>query len=589
MANLEALGEVQSADVLIIGAGLAGFIVANRIKELAPNLSVLLIEKSTAALSGSKANKGAGVMWVLDESDDLDKFRNYYCTTTGQFIEDQVLLEKFALTSRDMVRHLERWNVKICREPDGKLARAKGLPLWSLCAFDLDILTKLKKMSSKLGVKMVNKTQSVELLTDGTRVVGTVGFDLITGAFKIFTGKSVVLANGSCNWMVANMWMSGRGDGIAAAFRAGAEMRNAEFSNFYNLGIRGSQSCPVGGQFALYNADGEYLAPKYCSEFEHDIDLGIILGMEKEVAEGRGPILLEETELFCNNPLGVGGFLFRWERPFAKRFWGTLMEKEMAFSSDHGWRPEIFPMFIGECAPVKTDHNMAAALEGLWALGDTNRCGAGAFGAVPPPSRLRGTGITWAAVSALMSEKSIVDYANQAAEPNVSEEQVQRFKEEIYAPMNREIGLSPREPIFLLGEAVAPPRFSARKSHDRIVEALGMVKKAKEQYNEVSPNNDYHMLGLCHDLRNMADCAEMYFTAALNRTETRGWHYREDYPTRDDANWRKWIDLKLEDGKIAIKHVSIPHENYKTPVQPISSELERVLNNVKIEPALAAV
>src|SRR5512140_940101 len=101
--SLENLGEVHSADVLIIGAGLAGFIVANRIKELNKDLSVLLIEKSTAAVSGSKANKGAGVMWVLDESDDLDKFRDYYCATTGMFIEDQELLEKFALTSRDMV------------------------------------------------------------------------------------------------------------------------------------------------------------------------------------------------------------------------------------------------------------------------------------------------------------------------------------------------------------------------------------------------------------------------------------------------------------------------------------------------------
>ena len=429
-----------------------------------------------------------------------------------------------------MVRHLERWNIKTCREPDGRLARAEGLPLWSLCGFDLDILVKLKKISGKLGVKFVNKTQSVELLTDGNRVVGTVGFDLVTGQFRIFQGKSVILANGSCNWMVANMWMSGRGDGIAAAYRAGAEMRNAEFSNFYNLGMRGNQSCPVGGQFALYNSEGEYLAPKYCSEYEHDIDIGIILGMEKEVAEGRGPIVMEETEIFANNPIGVGGFLFRWDRPQARKFWTTLMDKEMAHTSDEGWRPEIFPMFIGECAPVKTNHQMAATLEGLWALGDTNRCGAGAFGAVPPPSRLRGTGLTWAAVSALLSEQSIVDYVSQVSQPNISEDQVATFKKLIYGPMKRQSGPSPRDPIFLLGEAVAPPRFSARKRHDRLVEALGMVATAKQQYEEVSPANDYHMLGLCHDLRNMADCAEMYLTAALNRTESRGWHYREDFP-----------------------------------------------------------
>ncbi len=589
MSNLESFGEVYAADVLIIGAGPAGFIAANRIKELNPDLDVLMIEKSTAAVSGAKANKGAGVLWVLSENDDLDKFRDFFCTTTGHFIEDQELLEKFALVSRDMVNHLERWNIKICREPDGTLARAQGLPLWSLCAFDLDILTKLKKIANKRGVRVVNKTQTVELLTDGGRVVGTVGFDLITGEFRIFKGKSVILANGACDWMVANMWTSARGDGIAAAYRAGAEMRNAEFSNFYNLGLRGSQSCPVGGQFALYNSDGEYLAPKYCSESEHDIDIGIILGMEKEVAEGRGPIVMEETELFANNPLGVGGFLFRWDRPNAKKFWTTLMDKEMAYSSDKGWRPEVFPMFIGECAPVKTDHGMAATLQGLWAIGDTNRSGAGAFGAVPAPSRLRGTGLTWAAVSALLSEKSVVEFTKQASEPEISEEQVKNFKDLIYAPMKREKGLSPRGPIFLLGEAVAPPRFSARKSKERLEEALAMVNKAKQQYEDVSPANDFHMLGLCHDLRNMADCAEMYLTAALDRTESRGWHYREDFPARDDANWRKWIDLKLENGKIVIGHTEIPHGNYKTPIQPTLPEQERILQNIKMDPVLEEV
>jgi succinate dehydrogenase/fumarate reductase flavoprotein subunit len=168
-------------------------------------------------------------------------------------------------------------------------------------------------------------------------------------------------------------------------------------------------------------------------------------------------------------------------------------------------------------------------------------------------------------------------------------DEVQVFKDLIYGPMKRQTGISPRDPIFLLKEAVAPPRFSARKSAARINEALAMVRKAKQQYEEVSPTNDYHVLGLCHDLRNMAECAEMYFVAALERKETRGWHYREDFPERDDVNWRKWIDLKLENGKIAIKHAKIPYEHYKTPIQPLTPEQARIRENVKMDPVGAAV
>ena len=76
MSDLNRIGQVYTADVLVLGAGLAGFTIANRIKELNPNLAVLVVEKSTAGFAGAKANKGAGVMWVMQEDDDIDKFRD---------------------------------------------------------------------------------------------------------------------------------------------------------------------------------------------------------------------------------------------------------------------------------------------------------------------------------------------------------------------------------------------------------------------------------------------------------------------------------------------------------------------------------
>jgi len=565
MANLEKIGEVFSTDVLILGAGLSGFIVANRIKELNSKLDVLIVEKSTAGFAGSKANKGAGVMWVMQEGDDIDKFREYYCRNHGHFLEDQELLEKVCATTLPMVGHLERWGVDIKREEDGKLARMEQIPLWSLCAYDLDIMEKLRKMAVKLGVKMVDKTQFVELLTQDNRVVGSVGFDVNNGAYRIFKAKSVVLGTGSCCWMVTNMWSGARGDGIAAAYRAGAEMRNAEFSNFYNLGVRGNQSALVGSQYALYNSDGEYLAPKYCKDFEVDLDIGILLGMEREVIEGKGPIVFEETEIFANNPIAAGGFLFRWQRPVAEKFWRKLMEKEAKYNADHSWRPEVYPMFIGEFSAVNTDHDMRTTIEGMWALGDTNRSGAGWAGAVPPPSRIRGSGLTWASVSALLSEKSLVDYTTGAKKPKINEDQVKKFKEDIFAPMKRKEGMNPRDAIWRLKEVIAPPRYGVRKSKDRIEEALARVKEVWHQTDtDVSPANDWHMLGLCHDLKNMTQCADIYYNAALTRTESRGWHYREDYPNRDDKNWRKWIVIKQKDGKMVISTEKIPFERYKT-------------------------
>ena len=336
-------------------------------------------------------------------------------------------------------------------------------------------------------------------------------------------------------------------------------------SNFYNLGIRGNMSAIVGGQYALYNSEGEYLAPKYCDDFEVDIDIGILLGMEKEVMEGKGPIVFEETEMFIKNPLAVGGFLFKWERPVADKFWHTLMAKETKFNSDHSWRPEVYPMFIGECSAVKVNHDMQTTLEGLWALGDTCRTGSAVSGAVPHPCRIRGSGITWATVSALHSEKSLADYLAGSSEPEINLDQVNEFKKSLYAPMMRQKGLSPREAIWRLQQVISPPRYSIRKNQKRLEEALSEVKNVLAlSESEVSPGGDFHLLGLCHDLKNMAQCAELYFTSSLARTESRGWHYREDFPDREDADWRKWINIKMEKGEIVVGTEKMPLERYKT-------------------------
>ena len=324
-------------------------------------------------------------------------------------------------------------------------------------------------------------------------------------------------------------------------------------------------SAIVGGQYALYNSEGENLASKYCADFEVDIDIGILLGMEKEVMEGRGPIVFEETEMFIKNPLAVGGFLFKWERPVADKFWHTLMGKEGKFNSDHSWRPEVFPMFIGECSSVKVDHNMQTTIQGLWALGDTCRTGSAVSGAVPHPCRIRGSGITWAAVSALHSEQSISAYLAGSSDSELNMDQVSEFKKSIYLPMQRKSGISPREAIWRLQQVISPPRYSIRKNQRRTQEALAEINNVLNIADtEVSPSGDWHLLGLCHDLKNMAQCADLYFTSSLTRTESRGWHYRDDFPARDDANWRKWINIKMDKGEKVISLERMPVEKYKT-------------------------
>ena len=290
MSNLESIGEVFAGDVLVIGGGIAGLIAANRIKESNPRLQVRIVEKSTTGWAGGKANKGGGILQVVVEEDQIEAYQDYHVKNIGLFLNDQELLEKYVKGHKPFMEQLEAWDIK-CLGLGGdtkNYPRLGDFP-WSIAAVDFTLMNKLRRRAVKNKIQITDKTQIVELLTTDGTVSGAVGFNIVDGSFKIFPAKAVVIATGSCGWMAAGMWFCGRGNGIAAAYRAGAQLRNAEYSNFTVLGLRGGQGDLVGCTYATYNDLGEKFDEKYVGPREPDFSAEFFLGMEKEVAEGRGP------------------------------------------------------------------------------------------------------------------------------------------------------------------------------------------------------------------------------------------------------------------------------------------------------------
>ncbi len=564
MTRLESLGEVISTDLLVIGAGIGGLTAAIRAREL--RVDVLVAEKATAGWSG-KAPKGGGVLWVLTADDDLDRFVEYQVKNIGHYLNDQELLSAVAAQTLPAVERMEKWGVKIVRDAEGRLDTFKPFSHWSLAGVDLDMLKPLRKKARAAGAKLLNRVQLVELLKKGDRVTGAVGFNVVDGRFYTIKARATILANGSCNYMVMPMWSSGRGDGIAAAYRAGAEMRNAEFGNFYNVILKGNLSAIIGGQYALYNDLGENISSRYTAPSEADLDIGILLGMEKEVREGRGPVRFEPSEARTFHQFAEQ-FFVRWKRPKADEFWLRLVSKEQQYGSDHSPRPEAIPGFIGELSPIRVDHEMKTSLPGLWAIGDTSYGGSAWAGAVPaPPGRIRGSGLMNAFITAQWGGPAAARHASTSPPAEVDPAEVKRLKEEMFLPMNRQKGYRPADAIDEIQKLVSPVRFSVRKSRERLQEALSRVEAVLGRLPELGAK-DYHGLARCNEARSITLCAEMYFRAALFRTESRGWHYREDHPRRDDENWLKWIIVKKDADKMMLHTERIPIERYPHRPQP---------------------
>jgi succinate dehydrogenase/fumarate reductase flavoprotein subunit len=155
-------------------------------------------------------------------------------------------------------------------------------------------------------------------------------------------------------------------------------------------------------------------------------------------------------------------------------------------------------------------------------------------------------------------------------ELTVDEEEISRAKQVVHAPKERQGGYSPRWVTQLLQNTMMPYFISYIKKADRLEATLTIVEFIQDQLVPKLLARDPHELRLAHETKNMVLSAEMRLRSALFRTESRGNHYREDYPRRDDPDWLAWVKIKEEQGKMKLIKVPVPKEwwpDLATPYQ----------------------
>ena len=567
MATLEHLGKVLSTDILVIGGGIAGLSAAITAKETSPDVDILVVDKATAGWGG-KANKGGGNISYVEPEDGVDEFVRYHVHNVGCFLEDQELLRSYGEESRGNLERLESWGVHVFRDEKGnpKFIRwTQGLP-WRMAVIDQDVTLNMLEHARRQGTQFIDKVAIIDLLQDGDRVVGAIGFNVIDGTCYIIRAKATILANGDQNYRLMRRWNSGRGDGIAAAYRAGAQMRNAEFGNYINWIFVDSRDVCQGAEDVLYNSKGEHITKAIRPVIEADLHSKEVAAWWKEMKAGNGPIyanlaenrILNETvPAFHSDALAV--------RPIATAFWGMTIGKAMAAASKPGPMQEVVPGFIGEQAPVKVDHSMATSLPGLFAVGDVSYTGSAWAGAVPMPGRMRGTGLGNAVFSGVRAGPTVVKYVAGASQGEVNPGQAEEMRESMFTPLKRRSGLQAPELVRGIQDVMSPVGNSIYMRQDRLEEALSKVLGLKAKLPDLYAK-DWHYLAACNEVKSMVTSAEMFFRASLERKESRGWHMREDYPELDNENWLKWTIIQNKKGEMVISTEDVPIERY--PVKP---------------------
>jgi succinate dehydrogenase / fumarate reductase, flavoprotein subunit len=563
MAKLESLGTVFSTDILIIGGGIGGLAAAITAKETSPDVDVLVVDKACPGWSG-KANKGGGNISYVDPEDGLDEFVKYHVQNIGYFLEDQELLRAYGQESRGNLDRLENWGVHIYRHEDGSpkyIRWTEGLP-WRMAVLDQDNTLNMVQHARQQGTKFIDRVAIVDLLQEGDRVTGAIGFSVIDGTCHIIKAKATIIANGGQDYRLMRRWSSGRGDGIAAAYRAGAEMRNAEFGNFINWIFVDSRDVCQGAEDVLYNAKGEHITKAIRPVIECDLHSKEVVAWWREMKAGNGPvcanmaenrILNEIVPAFESDALAV--------RPITMAFWHRTIGKAMSAATKKGPMQEVVPGFIGEQAPIKVDHRMAATVPGLFAIGDASFTGSAWAGAVPMPGRMRGTGLGFAVFSGARCAPAAVACASGSAAAEVNADQAEALKQGMFAPLTRSSGAESPELVRAIQDVMSPVGNSIYMHQDRLEAALGKVLELKARASGLRAR-DWHYLSACNEVRSMLTSAEMFFRAAMERKESRGWHMREDYPQMDNKNWLKRILIRNRRGEMTVSTEAIPFEKY---------------------------
>lgn len=567
MSARESSAKTFSADILIVGGGIAGQASAIAAKEAAPGLEVLIVDKATASKGwAGKSARTAGLLSFVTEKDDPEEFVRYCLDNIGFYLNDQLLLREYAFASRQIAERLGSWGVDVPRGQDGRIDYAKWPFPWGTASIDPDMCSQMSSYAKGLGVTFIDKVVVGDLLKDGKRVSGAAGFSVLNGDPYLFKARAVILANGSQNYDITPNWCS-TGNGIAAAYRAGAEMRNAEFGNMCDFAIKDPRTGWIyyGGAHTahdyLYNARGEHISQKYRPGLHSSMDPIAVLAWYKETLAGNGPIYAH----LAGFASGSGQF-FKHHPKVLER----SRQAAPGAALPGGRKPEVVPGFIGELSCVRVDHQMSTSIPGLFAVGDVSGSGSARAGAAPaPPAKIHGTGILNALFMGMKCGPFAATYASAlkewGAEPRVDRGQVTDVFKRMYAPIERVHGISPYEVIHRVQDAVAPADYSLIKSDDRMREALDLVTRTREELDKMKAR-DYHELCKCLDAESMVLGAEMFYRASLMRTESRGFHYREDYPQMDNRSWLKWIIIENDNGKMELHTEDIPLDRY--PYKP---------------------
>src|SRR5687767_14150157 len=597
-----------SYDVLIIGAGGAGLRAA--IEAANAGVSVGLICKSLLGKAHTVMAEG-GMAAAMAHNDDRDSWKVHFADTMrgGQYVNNWRMAEIHAKEAPDRVRELEAWGAVFDRTPDGKiLQRNFGGHRYPRLAHvgdrtGLELIRTLQDHTVYLGVTVHMEHTVIELLMDAGRIAGALAYDRERGRFHVFSAKAVILATGGVGRayrVTSNSW-EGTGDGHGLAYRAGAELIDMEFVHFLPTGMVWPPSVKgilvtegVRGEGGvLRNNQGkrfmfDQIPDNYRPQTADNEEEGWRYTQGDKNAR-RPPELLtrdhvarminREVKAGRGSPHG-GVFLdIAWTKERIKNGEEHIKKKLPSmyhqFMQLAGLDITKEPMEVGPTTHyvmggVRVDGTtQMSTVPGLFACGEV---AAGLHGA----NRLGGNSLSDLLVFGRRAGEHAATYAREAQAPKVSDADVGAAVKNALAPFDR--GGS--------GEGAYQIQHELQETMQELVgivrqeaemqKALEVVGQLKSRASTVGVGGNREFNPGWHtalDLTHLLTVSEAITRCAIARKESRGGHFRDDYPDKsDEFGGFNHIVRKGPDGEMVLERM---------PIAPMPQELKTIIEEMK--------
>jgi succinate dehydrogenase / fumarate reductase flavoprotein subunit len=541
-------------DILVVGGGLAGLSAALAAD---PRLSLAVISRVHPLRSHSVAAQG-GINAALGnnpEGKDDSWERHAFDTIKGSdYLADQDAAELMCRLAVPTIYELEYHGVPFSRFPGGVIAQRPfgggGFPRTCYAAdrTGLVILHTLYEQSLKKQVKVYSEVLVTKLIVENGKCAGVVVYDLATGQILPIRARSVIFATGGYGRVflrTTNAYIN-HGSGIGIAYRAGVSLKDMEFVQFHPTSLFGkniliTEGARGEGGYLLNNKGQRFMADYAPAAMElapRDI---VARAIQMEIDKGNG----FENEFVHLDLRHLG------EKKINKRL-PAVREICLNFAGvDPVDKPiPIQPAQHYSMGGIDVDGRCASALEGFYAAGEC------ACVSVHGANRLGGNSLLETVVFGKIAGEEASHFIQGLERTDGSEKallaEAAAEKQKVDDWLRRSSGEKAHQLLNKL-KVIMSGKLGLFRTRKHLEEALGEIRQIREDYGGayLSSNCLRYSQAVINliEFGYMLDLTEVITLGALEREETRGSHYRLDFPKRNDKDWLKHTLVSLKDGK----------------------------------------